>query len=121
MNDEVLACVDNFTGWAWIGFILHGSNTKILTSSSFHVWTYPDVNIVKVFIYGPFVNSAKSKVWEDVDSHEMRDNLQLYGEPFPDVGSKDTMKLEKSLRAVVWIYLEGEETPLLLLKVTVNN
>lgn len=121
-GDEVLAYVENFVEWAWIGLTLEGHNVKVLTPSSFKVRTYPNVDLVRVFLYGPFVTGfANSEIWEAVDPHRMRDNLLATGDPLPTLGGRDLVRLERDFKAVVWIYLEGKKTSMLLVKVTVDS
>jgi hypothetical protein len=121
-GDEVLAYVENFVEWAWIGLTLEGHNVKVLTPSSFKVRTYPNVDLVRVFLYGPFVTGfANSEIWEAVDPHKMRDNLLATGDPLPTLGGRDLVRLERDFKAVVWIYLEGKKTSMLLVKVTVDS
>lgn len=121
-GDEVLAYVENFVEWAWIGLTLEGHNVKVLTPSSFKVRTYPNVDLVRVFLYGPFVTGfANPEIWEAVDPHKMRDNLLATGDPLPTLGGRDLVRLERDFKAVVWIYLEGKKTSMLLVKVTVDS
>jgi len=68
---------------------------------------------VKVFLYGPFADAASSGVWEGVDQQSMRGNPLRYGDPFPSV-REGVVRVGMGLKAVVWVYLEGCETPLLL-------
>ncbi len=121
VGSGVLAYIENFTGWSWVGLVLVGHDLKEIVPSNFRVSTYPEVNLVKVFLYGPFVDVASSGVWEGVDQQRMRENLLKYGDPFPSVRKRELVRVGRGSRAVVWVYLEGPKTPLLLVRVAVDN
>jgi len=121
VGSDVLAYIENFTGWSWVGLVVGGHDLKEITPSDFRVSTYPEVGLVRVFLYGPFVDVASSGVWEGVNPQSMRENLLTYGDPFPSVRKRELVRVGRDFRAVVWVYLEGGEAPLLLVKVTVDN
>jgi len=121
VGSDVLVYIENFTGWSWVGLVVGGRDLKEITPSDFRVSTYPEVGLVRVFLYGPFVDVASSGVWEGVDQQSMRENLLKYGDPFPSVRNRESVRVGRDSRAVVWVYLEGCEAPLLLVKVTVDN
>ena len=121
VGSDVLAYIENFVGWSWVGLVVGGRDLKEVTPSDIRVSTYPEVGLVKVFLYGPFADVASSGVWEGVDQQNMRGNLLRYGDPFPSVRKKELVRVGRDLRAVVWVYLEGCENPLLLVRVTVDN
>ena len=121
VDDDVLAYIENFTGWSWVGLVVVGHDSKEVTPSDFKVITYPKVDLLKVFVYGPFVDVSSSGVWEGVDPQSMRENLLRYGDPFPFTRKRELVRLEAGSKAVVWVYLEGREVPLLLVSVTLNS
>lgn len=121
VGSSVLAYIENFTGWSWVGLVVVGYDLKEIVPSNLRVSTYPEVDLVKVFVYGPFVDVVSSGVWEGVDQQSMRENLLKYGDPFPSVRKRELVRVGRDSRAVVWVYLEGPKTPLLLVRVAVDN
>ena len=107
-GNSVSFIIEDFKDWCWAGLLI--SN---YVKSQIHVYlrdvkvtTIPKAGVIKVFLYGPFKDPSGSRVWNDFDALIMRDNMIRYNNPFPDVCTKDYVKLHRTDKAVLWIYIE---------------
>lgn len=107
-ENSVSFIIEDFKDWCWTGLVI--SNYRKAQMDIYlrnvKVTTAPKAEVIRLFLYGPFKDPNESSVWDNFDVLLMRSNMIKYNNPFPDVSSRDYVKLHKSDKAVLWIYIE---------------